>query len=55
VSYAAEDIAEAKQHIAETFSENEQRALKQFADMMRRPMNRKQRRILASRARRAGR
>jgi hypothetical protein len=51
VSYTAEQIDEAKRHVAETFSVEEQQQLKAFADMLRRPMNRRQRRALASRTR----
>lgn len=51
MTYSAEDIAEAKQHIAENYTIEELHQLRELADRLRRPMNRSQRRALASRAR----
>lgn len=53
MSYTQAEVDEAKAHVAANFSAEEQQQLKQLADMLRRPMNRRQRRALSSRMRRA--
>lgn len=52
MSYSQADIDEAKQHIAENYSAEDQLKLKQLAEILRTPMNRRQRRALQSRSRR---
>jgi hypothetical protein len=47
-------VEDLKAHMKERFSEEEQLKLRQIADLLRRPMNRKQRRALASHTRRKG-
>lgn len=48
-----DDIFYAKKELKERYSEEDQLRLKELADLLRRPMNRRQRRALQSRLRKA--
>ena len=53
--YSLEEIEQAKRELHERYSREDLLKLKSIADMLRRPMNRKQRRAVAARSRRVGR